>query len=443
MKLLIAVLLFFLSSTGFCQFTERSNLYPIGTPVFPYLLDMKFSSENHGTILASKGSGGTFDPTITIVLTTHNGGLTWDTTEIMNKTFLSYNLEQPSDSIIYFSSLWSYFPIGLPSYQQRGINRSFDGGQTWDYVIIDSLAGQNKENNIEFLNDSVGVFYSQAGVYLTTDYGTTWDLVSNIFATNLGHIDDKFVLIRNQIKHEVDPITFGVDTTYYPQFCQGNTKWSTYSNGLFARSNLASDGIQLGYPYGNYASLNLDFIPLDTQKVVHFPENGFIYCQSQTENSIYLMMYPGLVKTSDNGDSFHALDLPNGCVPWLISFANDSVGYILGVENNESVKVWKTTNGGGPNGVQLVTNTFTAGLDEKHLTAQVQIFPNPSSAIFKIESEKRIDRIEVYTVLGQKCHEQLVNSMGLQLNLADFENGTYFVTVYSDQGKVTKKISLL
>ena len=81
------------------------------------------------------------------------------------------------------------------------------------------------------------------------------------------------------------------------------------------------------------------------------------------------------------------------------------------------------------NGINEITNEF-----------QVNIFPNPSSGIFTVQSpSSRIRSVDVYSVYGEKVYSQIVNSKSQIIRL-DLPNGIYFLKVNSEKGSTTKKI---
>ncbi|NNE32159.1 MAG: T9SS type A sorting domain-containing protein [Winogradskyella sp.] len=64
----------------------------------------------------------------------------------------------------------------------------------------------------------------------------------------------------------------------------------------------------------------------------------------------------------------------------------------------------------------------------------VGLFPNPTENTITINTNLQIDKIEVFTTLGQKVLESQSNSV----DLSSQEKGMYFLRIYSDQKIITK-----
>ncbi|MFD2915390.1 aryl-sulfate sulfotransferase [Psychroserpens luteus] len=67
----------------------------------------------------------------------------------------------------------------------------------------------------------------------------------------------------------------------------------------------------------------------------------------------------------------------------------------------------------------------------------VNIYPNPASNYININSNETIDKIELYSILGQKVLEARQNST---IDISAFKSGMYFVKIYSGDRSISKKI---
>lgn len=83
------------------------------------------------------------------------------------------------------------------------------------------------------------------------------------------------------------------------------------------------------------------------------------------------------------------------------------------------------------------------GIDE---TEQVNVtaYPNPASTMATINAGSMIRNIEVVNSLGQKVYgQQNVNSESFNLNVSGLASGLYFVTVTTDRGIATERLSVV
>lgn len=87
---------------------------------------------------------------------------------------------------------------------------------------------------------------------------------------------------------------------------------------------------------------------------------------------------------------------------------------------------------------------FTAegvlGLQDVNIPT-LNVYPNPAKTQVSVTSSSSIDRIEVTNILGQKVYENAtVGANQTTINVADLQNGAYFVRVYSENCVITRKL---
>lgn len=92
----------------------------------------------------------------------------------------------------------------------------------------------------------------------------------------------------------------------------------------------------------------------------------------------------------------------------------------------------------------IITNTVTTtvveplSVSESTLSNEVSIYPNPTSEILSINASEGVvvESAMVYSILG----EQLVVSSEKNINVSTLSEGIYFITIKTNQGRITKKI---
>lgn len=87
---------------------------------------------------------------------------------------------------------------------------------------------------------------------------------------------------------------------------------------------------------------------------------------------------------------------------------------------------------------------FTAegvlGLQDVNIPT-LNVYPNPAKTQVTVTSSSSIDKIEVTNILGQKVYENAtVGANQTTVNVADLQNGAYFVRVYSENCVITRKL---
>ena len=92
-------------------------------------------------------------------------------------------------------------------------------------------------------------------------------------------------------------------------------------------------------------------------------------------------------------------------------------------------------------GVKIQKN-LALSINPNEFKEIIAVFPNPTSSIAYIESDKIIGEIVVFNVLGQAVIKLNVNAKESKLDLTNYENGIYYLVIYYKKGgqKVRKII---
>ena len=87
----------------------------------------------------------------------------------------------------------------------------------------------------------------------------------------------------------------------------------------------------------------------------------------------------------------------------------------------------------------VLLNTNTNNLEEN--TNNIKIFPNPTTRFINIESNQKIEKIEIYTTKGKRVFEQKNNSQKTTIDFNQKEKGLYFLKITNkNQTKTFKQI---
>ena len=86
--------------------------------------------------------------------------------------------------------------------------------------------------------------------------------------------------------------------------------------------------------------------------------------------------------------------------------------------------------------VRVFQNTGTASVDDVFAN-KFKMFPNPAKDLVRIQTEENIDKVEVYSVIGKKVHQQIKST---EINIQNLQSGLYLLKIYADSKVVTKKL---
>ena len=95
----------------------------------------------------------------------------------------------------------------------------------------------------------------------------------------------------------------------------------------------------------------------------------------------------------------------------------------------------------------IITNTVATEIVETLSTANFQagvfqIYPNPSNDVVYVNSQYPIKNISITDINGRiiKTYQPTGTNKRIELSIATFKNGLYFLNINSNQGNVTQKI---
>lgn len=81
-----------------------------------------------------------------------------------------------------------------------------------------------------------------------------------------------------------------------------------------------------------------------------------------------------------------------------------------------------------------------AGLNNVDVNTLSYVYPNPAKDQVTLASSFNMEKVEIFNMLGQKVYENTLNGNATTVNVADFNNGTYIVKIFTEAGLATKKI---
>ena len=83
--------------------------------------------------------------------------------------------------------------------------------------------------------------------------------------------------------------------------------------------------------------------------------------------------------------------------------------------------------------------TSNSVLSVELLERAVRLYPNPANEVLNVACDYDIESIAVFDAVNRLVEERKVNAKTLQLPLANYAQGTYFITITTPKGKLNKK----
>ena len=89
-----------------------------------------------------------------------------------------------------------------------------------------------------------------------------------------------------------------------------------------------------------------------------------------------------------------------------------------------------------------VAKTYRQGenIVEHNNELNCDVYPNPASDILTIATEANVEEIAIYDIYGRAVRQQVNETTGQQVvDVADLENGIYFINIKTDKGNIVKR----
>ncbi|NDP26684.1 MAG: T9SS type A sorting domain-containing protein [Flavobacterium sp.] len=145
------------------------------------------------------------------------------------------------------------------------------------------------------------------------------------------------------------------------------------------------------------------------------------FTRNLSNSSQKIVLADGFGNTIDSVEYFDAL-------PWPI--AADGTGSYLQListemDNNQATS-WTASN------ATLATNSF----DE----TTIAIYPNPVTHFLSIQTTKPMSGIKIFDVSGKLIYDLKQKSETINTDWSVYSSGVYFISIYDDNGFITKKV---
>ena len=138
-------------------------------------------------------------------------------------------------------------------------------------------------------------------------------------------------------------------------------------------------------------------------------------------------------------DSVEAVSCTNDVMPlYGLDTASWYVATVRSLCSANRISEWSDTLRFFVPGDTTVTDP-TEGI-ESMTDKYTYLMPNPASEQVTIVSSFRIDRVEIFTVTGQKVLQKKVGGLTTQVDISDLATGTYLVRTYTNHGVSCKRL---
>ncbi len=132
--------------------------------------------------------------------------------------------------------------------------------------------------------------------------------------------------------------------------------------------------------------------------------------------------------------------LPSNCYTFnIIDTYGDGGGPVTLTDTDANNTVIFSTNGnfGCGDSAKFSTDNFVLGVPETQF-ADISLYPNPASTIINLKNAENAN-IQVFDVLGKLILSQQNIAPDAQINVANLQNGTYFMKISKNNSVTTKR----
>jgi len=359
-----------------------------------------------------------------LIIHTTDGGNTWDSIPSGTSDLLM---------TVEFINADTGWVGGSNSENETRVYRTTDGGLNWISQILDVSQDLNVWD-VDFIEGPPGEAmrgYTASGlghVFKTVDYGETWEAMSGQCGESnfwscymLDSITGWFVGM---------PSNTNPYTIMYTEDGGGNFNEQINPKEVNLRSvsfGTKEKGVATGFAL-LYTSDGGETWEESTYQGTYRYESVFL-----TESGkAWLVGRSGWIANSNDwGQTWEKQESDVSANTELqeVFFVNDKEGWIVGRVIGQSGVILHTKNGG----------QTTTAINSESLAKSITLYPNPASDILTIESEIRLTKIEIYSIVGSKVKEIYMDFSSIQTG--HLSKGIYILKIHSEKGVATKKFT--
>ncbi len=362
-----------------------------------------------------------------IIIKTTNGGVSWTVIYTTANSQWLYS--------IHFTDYSTGFACGVNGL----ILSTTNSGLNW---TSQTMTNCTDLDCIRFVNSSTGLTCgdgdntNRGPVYRTTNGGASWTKVLN----SSNHMDKIFYYDINTVYASGDYVVH--------KSTNGGISWTDIYPGNSDCNDVVFLNNNSGIACGNYVMLKTTNAGVNWSEFLISPaDTNYHACIYFTDNNngyipiINLSTFAGKIyKTTNSGTTWLLQQNLSGYAE-SIFFINQNTGFACGGGD----KIWKTTNAGGPIGIQPISseipNTFLL----------YQNYPNPFNPATKIRFDIPKSgnvNISVFDVLGRKVavivDQQLTpGTYETDFDAGNLSSGIYFYKFISENYSETRKLVLV
>jgi hypothetical protein len=191
--------------------------------------------------------------------------------------------------------------------------------------------------------------------------------------------------------------------------------------------------LTIGQPLQTYNDLSTTSMQIPSCNDINRVDVWF-KVNSESFNNLDIIVEPGYNLQLWEGDCSNLIQVANACAE------NALLDISVTTNTDYYLQVWSDSETGRTTGLFDVLVQDGTLTNEDFTFKEFTLYPNPTKNVLNLKSNKKMDFVKVYNLLGQQVSSFRPNSLVEEVNMSELNSGIYLISVEIDGNSVVYRV---